>query len=150
MIENNVLSDNTLSGIAVTAKAVTIRNNAVYNTGGSTLNPDPLCGNSIGISTVADCDTFIGYAYTVEIVNNTVINTFGLANGTPTGLAIFGSADPNGGSLAWGNRVIGVTGTAGQGIRSFDAHDVCRDNSVVNSASAAYQCASLVGINSSN
>jgi parallel beta-helix repeat protein len=142
VIEQNTLDGNTLAGIAYFASAVTVRRNLVYNTGGSTLNPHPYCDFSMGISSINTCDPFVDYARSVEVVDNTVVNTFGKSGGNAAnGITNHASSGLN---LAVRNRVIGVPTASGAGISG----GICRDNDVANSGPTGYFNCTLAGVNS--
>jgi parallel beta-helix repeat protein len=85
LIENNTVSNSTKAGIQVWAEHVTIRGNIVKNTGGSTssvLYGTSLGAFSTGISTTdRQFQTHLGYAGPIEILDNSVTNTFPPAAG---------------------------------------------------------------------
>jgi parallel beta-helix repeat protein len=145
-VEKNVLDGNTVAGITVFGTSYSIRDNQVYNTGGTTSTAAYNCGpqppTMLGISTLGQRNTLGceagGYG---EVVGNTVVNTFpdGLSGG---GLTI-SIAGLNG--IVANNRVINqkpsiaypaIVGT------------VCRDNTVLEIAGPGYSCEHFVGINS--
>ena len=145
-VENNALDGNTVAGITVFGSRYSIRNNQVYNTGGTTSPAAYNCGpqppTMIGISTLGQrntlgCETG-GYG---EVVGNTVANTFpdGLSgSGLLTSIAALNGIVAN-------NRVM----TQKPSI-AFPAivGTVCRDNTVLDAAGPGYSCEHFVGINS--
>jgi parallel beta-helix repeat protein len=148
LIENNVLDGNTKVGINVFGKAITIRNNTVYNTGGST-SPNLFCdaGNTVGIavSFTSSCVP-LHLEGPVEVVGNTVINTFApMAGGANIAGIVLVTLNK---SVVYLNRVMQVTGGVTRtGIVAENG--VCRDNTVTD-ATAGYACAVMVGTNSAN
>ena len=145
-VERNALDGNTVAGITVFGSRYSIRDNQVYNTGGTTSTAAYNCGpqppTMIGISTLGQrntlgCETG-GYG---EVVGNTVANTF------PDGLSgsglLISIAALNG--IVAHNRVM----TQKPSI-AFPAivGTVCRDNTVLDAAGPAYNCEQLVGVNS--
>jgi hypothetical protein len=150
VIENNVLGDNTMAAIAFMARAVTVRNNTIYNTGGSTVTPNPMCDATFAITTTHRCTGLIDFAASAVIVDNTIMDTFPPANLTETFVISAGSTS---GSIVANNRLVNSTGTGLRSalvINSF-VGGVCRDNtSAKSSTKFTYRCSQLVGTNSSS
>jgi hypothetical protein len=141
LIEDNVLADNTVAAIAFAARAVTVRNNVIYHTGGSTAQPHPLCEATWGITTY----TCTVVAHSAVIVNNTIVGTFPPANGAFV-FGVFGTTTS--GALVANNRFID---TAGDGALVWGDGVVCRDNtSAKTTIPAGYVCTVFVGTNSSH
>ena len=145
LVENNLVDGNMKVGINVYGAAVTIRNNTVSNTGGST-SPNLFCdGQGMGITNMqVGCATGFSDG-PMEAVNNTVINTTVAASGSDQrawGIRL----RPGFKAITYLNRVMLVTGGSAQ--YGVDAY-ICRDNTVTDAASG-YSCNVLVGTNSNN
>jgi hypothetical protein len=148
VIENNVFADNTMVAVAFMGQAITVRNNVISHTGGSTVQANPMCGITFGISTVHRCVDLIDLADSAIIVDNTIIGTFPPADEAFV-FAIYASAP--GGSLVANNRLVDTSGDGAVLVLNDLAHGVCRDNTSAKATTPlGFVCAVLIGTNASN
>jgi hypothetical protein len=125
LVENNVLDGNTYRGVEVNGDSSVLRNNNVANTGGST---------NTGLAWTYGLYANYSGSGASLVRDNVVTNTFNTLGYGTYGIGAT-NADHN----------FVVMGTAASGTNKGIWANICRDNTVMNAATAAYSCSNTVG-----